>query len=287
MDSCHLDAPLIKTVFGIEIESIDLQEVFDRAKAISDLKVKQIRQDLDRALNNLPDLDQVALNGTLRVYQVLSDLAQEKDLSGLAVRCWPEFFTQMGCAACGAMSMLSDGFRGQTPIPCGCEADINGTITQLILQKLSGQPAFGTDMVGIDEKEELIALWHCGLAPLSMADTSTPPQGTIHSNRKLPLLMDFQLKTGGVTFARLSRAGGKLRMVIGSGEMVEGPKPFGGTSGLLKPIMSTRAFLEVLMKEGLEHHISLTYGNFSAELKAIAGVFDLPTLWMDSKEVPL
>ena len=119
MDSCHLDAPLIKTVFGIEIESIDLQEVFDRAKAISDLKVEQIRQDLDRALNNLSDLDQVALNGTLRVYQVLSDLAQEKDLSGLAVRCWPEFFTQMGCAACGAMSMLSDGFLGQTPIPCG------------------------------------------------------------------------------------------------------------------------------------------------------------------------
>jgi len=287
MDSCHLDAPLIKTVFGIEIESIDLQEVFDRAKAISDLKVKQIRQDLDRALNNLPDLDQVALNGTLRVYQVLSDLAQEKDLSGLAVRCWPEFFTQMGCAACGAMSMLSDGFRGQTPIPCGCEADINGTITQLILQKLSGQPAFGTDMVGIDEKEELIALWHCGLAPLSMADTSTPPQGTIHSNRKLPLLMDFQLKTGGVTFARLSRSGGKLRMVIGSGEMVEGPKPFGGTSGLFKPSSPTRLFLDLLMKEGLEHHISLTYGNFSAELKAIAGVFDLPILWMDSKEVSI
>ena len=287
MDSCHLDAPLIKNVFGIEIESIDLKEVFDRAKATSDQKVAQIRQDLDRALNNLPDLDQAALNGTLRVYQVLSDLAHEKGLSGLAVRCWPEFFTQMGCAACGAMSMLSDGFRGQTPIACGCEADINGTITQLILQILSGQPAFGTDMVGIDEKEELIALWHCGLAPLSMADTRIPALGTIHSNRKLPLLMDFPLRPGDVTYARLSRSRGILRLVIGSGEMVEGPKPFSGTSGLFKPLLQTRSFLDLLMKEGLEHHISLTYGNFSAELKAIAGVFDLPILWMDSKEVAL
>lgn len=183
--------------------------------------------------------------------------------------------------------MLSDGFRGQTPIPCGCEADINGTITQLILQKLSGQPAFGTDMVGIDEKEGLIALWHCGLAPLSMADTRFPTQGTIHSNRKLPLLMDFTLKPGDVTYARLSRSRGILRLVIGSGAMVEGPKPFSGTSGLFKPLLPTRSFLDLLMKEGLEHHISLTYGNYSAELKAIAGVFDLPILWMDSKEVAL
>lgn len=286
MDSCHLDAPLIKNVFGIEIESIDLQEVFTRAKATSDQEVAQIRQELDRTLHNLPDLDQAALNGTLRVYQVLFDLAHEKGLSGLAVRCWPEFFTQMGCAACGAMSLLSDGFLGQTPIPCGCEADINGTITQLILQKLSGQPAFGTDMVGIDEKEGLIALWHCGLAPLSMADSRIPPQGTIHSNRKLPLLMDFPLRPGNVTFARLSRAGGNLRMVIGSGAMIEGSKPFSGTSGLFKPSLPTRSFLDLLMREGLEHHISLTYGDFSAELKAIAGVFDLPILWMDSKEVP-
>lgn len=287
MDSCHLDAPLIKNVFGIEIESIDLQEVFSRTKAISDQQLLEIRQGLDRSLSNLPELDQPALNGTLRVYQVLSEMAREKSLSGLAVRCWPEFFTQMGCAACGAMSLLSDGFLDQTPIPCGCEADINGTITQLILQLLSGQPAFGTDMVGIDEKEDLVALWHCGLAPLSMADTRIQPRGTIHSNRKLPLLMDFPLRPGNVTFARLSRSGGLLRLVIGHGEMIEGPKPFSGTSGLFKPFLSTRYFLDLLMKEGLEHHISLTYGNYSAELKAIAGVFDLPILWMVSKEVPL
>ena len=286
MDSCHLDAPLINNVFGIEIESIDLQDVFDRARVIPDQRVEQIRQELDRSLNNLPELDQAALNGSLRVYQALSDLAYEKGLSGLAVRCWPEFFTNMGCAACGAMSLLSDGFMGQAPIPCGCEADINGTITQLILQMLSGEPSFGTDMVGIDMNDNLIALWHCGLAPLSMADPNSPPKGTIHSNRHLPLLMDFKLKPGLVTYARLSRASGNLRMVIGSGEIIDGPKPFSGTAGLLKPFLPTETFLEMLMKEGLEHHISLTYGDFSEELKALAGIYGLPILWLNEKEVP-
>jgi L-fucose isomerase-like protein len=217
---------------------------------------------------------------------VLFEIAQEKNLSGLAVRCWPEFFTQMGCAACGSMSMLSDGFLDRPPLPCGCEADINGTITQKILQILSNQPAFGTDMVGIDTNKNLIALWHCGLAPLSMADWSTPPRGTNHSNRNLPLLMDFKLKSGVVTYARLSRASGNLRFVIGSGIMLDRPKPFSGTAGILKPFLPTDAFLEMLMKEGLEHHISLTYGNFTEELKVLAGIYSLPILFLNEKEEP-
>jgi L-fucose isomerase-like protein len=180
--------------------------------------------------------------------------------------------------------MLSDGFLNRTPLPCGCEADINGTITQLFLQLLSDEPAFGTDMVGIEDKDNLIALWHCGLAPLSMADPTSPHKGTIHSNRKLPLLMDFQLKPGLVTYARLNRSGDRLRLVIGSGEIVDGPKPFSGTSGLLKPFISTKKFLDLLMKEGLEHHISLTYGDYTKELKAIANTFNLPILNMDNKE---
>ena len=285
MDTCHLDATLINKIFGIQIESIDLQVVFERAKAVNDSQIAEIRAELDRHLDNLPELEQKPLNGTLRVYQVLYNIATELGLSGLAVRCWPEFFTQMGCAACGAMSMLSDGFLDRTPLPCSCEADINGTITQLFLQLLSGQPAFGTDMVGVDDNENLIALWHCGLAPLSMADPNSARQGTIHSNRKLPLLMDFKLKPGLVTYARLSRSCGKLRMVIGSGEITDGPKPFSGTAGLLKPYLPTKIFLDLLMKEGLEHHISLTYGDYTAELKAIAEIYNLPVLSLDNKEV--
>ena len=285
MDSCHVDAPLLTDVFGIELEMIDLQDVFTRVKNVPDNQVVEIRQALDHHLDNLAELDQAPLGGTLRVYQVLNDLAHEKNLSGLAVRCWPEFFTQMGCAACGAMSMLSDGFLGRVPIPCGCEADINGTITQKMLQILSGQPAFGTDMVGIDTNQNLVALWHCGLAPLSMADPDETPHGTIHSNRNVPLLMDFKLRPGLVTYARLSRASEKLRMVIGSGEMINGPKPFSGTAGLLKPFISTSKFLDMLMREGLEHHISLTYGDFTEEIKALSEIYDLPTLWLNEEEV--
>ena len=187
----------------------------------------------------------------------MKEIAYEQNLDGLAVRCWPEFFTEMGCAACGAMSMLSDGFGQATPVPCSCEADINGTLTQLLLQWLSGSPAFGTDMVGVDQDKDRVALWHCGLAPLSMADPNRQPHGGIHSNRRLPLVMDFPLKPGTVTVARISQATGSLRLVLGKGEMLAEPKPFSGTAGTLKLACSAQAFLNLLMREGLEHHISI------------------------------
>ena len=84
----------------------------------------------------------------------------------MAVRCWPEFFTDLGCSACGAMSLLSDAMT-----PCSCEADVNGAITQLILQLdqwRAGIRQLTWSTIDIEADEAV--LWHCGLAPLSMAD---------------------------------------------------------------------------------------------------------------------
>ena len=177
----------------------------------------------------LDALDQGALRGTIGAYLTLKRLAQEDGLDGLAIRCWPEFFTELGCAACGAMSLLTDGLT-----PCSCEADVNGTITQLMLQWLSGEQAFGTDVVGFDLAQDNAVVWHCGQAPLSMADPEFQPRGTIHSNRKLPLLMEFPLKPGRVTIARLTEAKGGFTLVVGAGEMLRAPLSFSGTSGVLR-----------------------------------------------------
>ena len=65
-------------------------------------------------------------------------------LSALAVRCWPEFFTEYGCAACGPMAMTS-----QSGIPCACEADVYGAVTGLLLQAITDAPSFMADLVDV------------------------------------------------------------------------------------------------------------------------------------------
>ena len=104
----------------------------------------------------------------------------------------------------------------------------------MVLQSISGGPAFGTDIVSVDDERDSIVIWHCGLAPLSMADPEEPKGVTIHSNRTLPLLFEFTLKPGPVTVARLTESSGDYRLVVGRAEVIRGPKSFSGTSGLLR-----------------------------------------------------
>jgi L-fucose isomerase-like protein len=217
-DTCKFDADRLKQVFGLDIVQINLPEFFDQVRVADQSEVKAETKNVQESLANLSDMEPVATQGTISTYVTLQEIAKTQSLHGFAMRCWPEFFTELGCAACGAMSMMSNAHT-----PCSCEVDVNGTITSLILQWLSGEPAFGSDLVSVDDTLDAIVLWHCGLAPQSMADPATSPLGTIHSNRKLPLLLEFPLKPGRVTIARLSEATGTFRLVVGGGEMIQVP----------------------------------------------------------------
>jgi L-fucose isomerase-like protein len=275
-ETCAVDTLGVRERFGIEITQIDLRAgLFDPMRAVPQPATDTARQDLAANVVGLDTMDATATRGTLSAYVALQEMAMTQHIDGFAVRCWPEFFTEMGCAACGAMSLLSDAM-----IPCSCECDVNGTITQFILQTLSGEPAFGTDIVSVDEVTDALVVWHCGLAPLSMADPLADAGVTIHSNRKLPLLLEFPLKPGRVTIARLSEATGSYRLVIGSGDIVRGEKPFSGTCGLLHFERPVAHILDSILSEGLEHHLSLTYGDHRPALLALAHMLDLPVLML-------
>lgn len=271
-DSCHLNAERLEQRLGVTIVQFGLSDVFDRARAING-QVEALRRRIGAQISNLDALAPEHVNGTLSVYAALRQLAQETHCDALAVRCWPEFFTDLGCAACGAMALLNtDG------LPCGCEADANGALTQLILQWIADEPAFGTDLVECNAQENTAVVWHCGQAPLTMADPRRGVRGGLHSNRRLPLVMEFSLKPGRVTIARLSQSGGDLRMVIGSGEMLATPPSFSGTSGVIQFDRPVREVLATIMEAGLEHHIALVYGDHTAALHALARTLGMAVL---------
>ena len=264
-DTCLVNHAALKSQLGVEVAQFELTPFFERARQADSARVAAVAEDLSSTLAGYADVDPEPTQGTLGVYVALDELAREQRLSGMAVRCWPEFFTDLGCSACGAMSLLSDALT-----PCSCEADVNGTLTQLILGWISGEPAFGSDIVAFDTAADEATLWHCGLAPLSMCDPEVQPEATIHSNRAKPLLMQFPLKPGRVTVARLSEATGELRLVIGGGEMLKAPSAFSGTSGRIRFDSGAAAVVDAIMREGLEHHLSLTYGDHQAVLEALA-----------------
>jgi L-fucose isomerase-like protein len=272
-DTCRPSPEALKRRFGVELMQLDLNTVFEGARAADAGAVDALVDDLRGQLDGLDEMDQPALRRTLGTYLALRAIARQEELDGFALRCWPEFFTNLGCAACGSSSMLNNA-----AIPCSCETDVNGTVTQLMLQWLSGEPALGTDVVSFDTDNDSVVVWHCGKAPLAMADPESTPRATIHSNRELPLLMEFPLKPGRVTLARLSEATGSYRLVIGSGEMLRAPLSFTGTSGVVRFDRPASEVLDTMLSEGLEHHLALTYGDYVPALLALADLLEIPVL---------
>lgn len=274
-DSCLVSWAELKDQFGVDVVQVELDKVFDDVREVASNRVDAAAEALSARVAGLADLDQPALRGTLGTYLTLQDMAADQTFAGLAVRCWPQFFTDLGCAACGALSMLNDEMT-----PAACETDVNGAVTQLMLQWLTDEPAFGTDMVAFDGEADTAVLWHCGKAPLSMCDPEFQPRGTIHSNRQLPLLMEFPLKPGRVTVARLSEADGQFRLVVGCGEILRAEPSFSGTSGLIRFDRPALDVLDTIMAEGLEHHVALTYGDVSAALVKLAELLNIPILML-------
>ncbi|MFP4322818.1 MAG: L-fucose/L-arabinose isomerase family protein [Anaerolineales bacterium] len=272
-ETCAFDADALRDTFGVDVVQLTLEAVFEAARQADPVAVEAVQQSLSARVVGLGDLDADAVRGTLSTYVTLRDTRQAQSLDGFAVRCWPQFFTDLGCAACGSSSMLNDEM-----IPSSCEADVNGTLTQLMLQWVSDAPVFGSDIVSFDDEAETVILWHCGKAPLSMADPSQPPSTTVHSNRGMPLLMQFTLKPGRVTLARLSEAEGTYRLVIGGGEMIAAPPAFSGTVGTLRPDGGAMNLLDTLLGEGLEHHVAVAYGDHIATLETLARMLNVPVL---------
>ena len=58
--------------------------------------------------------------------------------------------------------------------------------------------------------------------------------------------------------------------------MLKASKSFSGTSGVIRFDRPASEVLETVMKEGLEHHYGIAYGDLRHPLKLLAQQLDLP-----------
>ncbi len=273
-EPCELLVPA--TPIGTRFEQVELSEVFDLAThgpgddgGGTPVTLRPEIADLVDIGARRPD----AVRQSLRLHDALRRLADERHYDALAVRCWPECFTRWGGAACGPLSFLGDA-----GLPAACEADAYGALTCLLFETITGRAAFLADLVEIDRQANTCAVWHCGVAPRSMADPTRPILAIDHPNRGIPLAVQFGLAPGPVTLCRISQSGGRLRLAVGSGTALDRPPPFAGTSGTIRLETPVDDLLRRITDEGLEHHLVVAPGDHRAILAAVAQRWDIPLL---------
>ena len=272
-DTCAYDATRLSALAGVAVSEIDLNDLFVQARNLPETEVAAIRAEVDGVLDDLDTVDQAQLDRSLRLKAAIEAIRTAGHYDAFAVRCWPETFTEYGGAVCGPVSMLAE-----RRLPCACEADVYGALTTLMLQRVADAPAFLVDLVDVDSSDGTSVVWHCGQAPISMANPADHPHATIHTNRKMPLLFEFTLRPGRVTFARISQARSETKLVVAMGEMQDAPMAFTGTSGVVRFDTAPTAFLDVLIGSGVEHHMALAYGDHRKTLRGVAAALGIDIL---------
>lgn len=272
-DTCEYSADRLSELADITVDEIGLDRLFAAARSTTAADGSRLRRLAEESLEGLAALDQDQLDRSLRLKAGLDQIRVEGRYDAFAIRCWPETFTEYGGAVCGPVSMMV-----QSKVPCACEADVYGAVTQLVLQEVTGAPVFLTDLVDIDTRDNTGVVWHCGQAPVSMCEPDAAPTATIHTNREMPLLYQFALKPGPVTFLRVSQSFNQPKMILGFGEMLRRPMAFTGTSGVVRFEREASAVLDDIISSGLEHHMAIAYGDHREVLRSVAAGMQLPVL---------
>jgi len=272
-EPCDYDSALLARTTGVSAETATLTDLFARATSAPATSARAVRMRVGTQLEGVDEVDPEGLDRSIRLHLGLRQLIDERGWEAVATRCWPECFTEYGAACCTPHALLNDD-----GVPGCCEADAYGTVTSLILQWLADGPAFVADLVDLDPADQTGVFWHCGMAPISMANPQVSPRATIHTNRRKPLLNEFALRPGRVTIARLSQSRNASRLTIGGGEMLDAPLPYAGTGGVIRFDRPVDAVMDTVMTEGHEHHYGVVYGDVRPQLHALAAELQLPVI---------
>ena len=107
-DTCRYDEEELERLAGVRVARIALPALFERARAVPAVAVAATRQSVGETMAGLDDVDQPELEKSLTIFRALEGLAADERYAAMAVRCWPEMFTDYGCAACGPMGLMNE-----------------------------------------------------------------------------------------------------------------------------------------------------------------------------------
>ena len=262
------DAEQLHTLLGIEITPHALDQLFD---AIREVPVHVREREHAAAIEWQPSialLDAAEVDRFAAITVALRQWRDAERLDALAIRCWPEFPTELGVCPCSALSRLADEH-----VPTQCERDVHGAATMLLLDVLGAGPTYLVDTVDVVPDDNIVRFWHCGAAATELASDPEDATQSVHANRKIGVAGDFALRPGRVLAARLSddpARPGTLRLLLAAGTALDAPNRFQGNTADVRLDADATDFVTALVTGGFPHHTVLAWRDVLPELRAVA-----------------
>lgn len=265
-----LDVEIAKT-FGSTLEAIEARELIEKANSYTDADCEEYFKKFTDTCCGYESILDSNLKDFAKLFKAYKEYIIENKVDVIASRCWPDFFVSYGTPVCSVLSMLND-----LGIPSSCESDTFGALSMYIASKFTSKSVFFGDPVSLDENENTITYWHCGMASCSLANSDKANIG-VHPNRKIGPVMDFGCKpTEEATIFRIGKdQHGKFRFFISKGSVLDKPKQFEGTSIVVKTNNPSKEIVRRSVLDGWEPHFVVAYGDIINELEILANMLGL------------
>jgi L-fucose isomerase-like protein len=258
---------------GISVETIDLSEIFGRARQIGDADSK-LKAKLEQITHYIPvkGVPDQALVKMAKLGLVIDDWMVENHLVASALQCWTAMEEFYGVQPCTLMSIMSNEL-----MPSACETDIAGVVGMYALALASQKPSALVDWNNnyADDPDKGV-IFHCSNLPKDMFIGEDEIQAGVASPDEMAT-MSYQaiiadsvgkentfgtvvgrLRAEPFTFCRVSTDdfNGRILAYVGEGELTNDPlRTFGGYGVARVPRF--QRLLGYICEHGFEHHTAI------------------------------
>jgi len=261
------DHALLRRYVGPEVEQIDTYTLVRAAEAATEETVHAAAEEL-RAKAEVR-VEPERLLRAARLAAGLRTILREGAFDAVNVKCQYELSQQYGMTPCVPLSLVAeDG------VVAGCEGDLLTTVTQCLLQYLTGEVAYYGDILDLNGDRMLLS--SCGYAPFSLCNPGeTPCICELGHPGFDGIISSFTLRRGSVTFARLVEGSCADRRVnYGTGTGVETDLRQGRFPALEVEIDGDP---ERLWETIASQHFALCYSDVSAEIEDVCRYLGINT----------
>lgn len=254
---------------GINVESFDLSEVFDKIEAKKDddaIVMSKIEH-----LKNYTDFSHVPTKNMLNIGKlavVLDEYISEYHLDAIAVRCWNEMESHLRICPCVILSELND--RG---IVASCEIDMCSAICMRAMNLATEKPTTVLDWNNnYGDEENKVILFHCG----PVAQGLMTCKGTVTNHKMFDKVdpgsgwgcNEGRIKKMPITISNCQTIDGKIVIYASEAQLTDDSIENGyfGCAGVAE-IPELQNKMIILAKGGFKHHTAIGEGHVKSILK--------------------
>jgi L-fucose isomerase-like protein len=258
------DLEAIRRKVGTLFTPVELRELIEQVEDVDLEKAASLAEEWINGAEKVKEPSMDDLKKSAAVCLAIENILKRKGANAMAINCLRITLSAKlsGRIAnpCMGMSYLQD--KG---IPCGCEMDIAGLLTKLVMSNLSEKPTFLGNIVRAEPESNLIKISHC-ILPTRMQGFDKEPlhytlrdyhgRGGVTAFTEVPLGVE-------VTLARAHR--NLKRIVAVKGEIIACDDTTTCRNTLTIKVRNAREFIR--RAEG--NHHALVFGDYLEDLEVL------------------